>query len=79
MLKQESANVAHESSESEKPKWGQCLSIIDVERSETVTSVMHQTDKHIDSNGSIYYSKEWIVDSSCSHHASENCAVESVI
>ena len=78
-LKQEGANVAHESSESEEPKWEQCLSIVDVDRSETVISVVHQTDKRTDSNGSIDYSKEWIVDYGCSHHASENCALESVI
>ncbi|KAM7497756.1 hypothetical protein LguiA_022170 [Lonicera macranthoides] len=74
-LKKEDANTAHESNESEQASWEQCFSIITVDQSENVKSDMHQTDTHIDGDVYIDYNKEWILNSSCSYHATRNSSL----
>ncbi|KAM7491750.1 hypothetical protein LguiA_034671 [Lonicera macranthoides] len=74
-LKKKDANTAHENNESEQANWEQCFSIVAVDQSENVTSTMHQTDTHTNGNVHIDYNKEWILDSSCSHHATRNSSL----
>ncbi|KAA8532301.1 hypothetical protein F0562_032334 [Nyssa sinensis] len=69
------ANVAHETSEFEQLKWEQCLSIEAIDQPVIVNSIVQQTNVETYANASIDYSKDWIVDSSCSHHATGNASL----
>ncbi|KAA8541518.1 hypothetical protein F0562_022670 [Nyssa sinensis] len=73
------ANVAHETSEFEQLKWEQCLSIEAVDQPVILNSVVQQTNVETYANASIDYSKDWIVDSGCSHHATGNASLLSEV
>ncbi|KAA8549858.1 hypothetical protein F0562_001542 [Nyssa sinensis] len=66
------ANVAHKTSKFEQLKWEQCLSIEAVDQPDILNSVVQQTNVETYANASIDYSKDWIVDFGCSHHAIGN-------
>ncbi|XP_048228241.1 uncharacterized protein LOC125369515 [Ricinus communis] len=66
------ANVAHETSKFEQLKWEQCLSIEAVDQPVVVNSIVQQTNAEPYANASIDYSKDWIVDYDCSHHATRH-------
>ncbi|PHT51733.1 hypothetical protein CQW23_06195 [Capsicum baccatum] len=52
--------------------WEQCLSIEVVDEPVTVNPAEQQTNMEAYSNAFIDYSKDWIVDFGCSHHANGN-------
>ncbi|KAA8521602.1 hypothetical protein F0562_012275 [Nyssa sinensis] len=73
------ANVAHETGEFEQLKWEQCLSIEAIDQLVILNSVVQQTNVETYANASIDYSKDWIVDSGCSHHATGNASLLSEV
>lgn len=70
-MQEAGANVVHESS-GEQANWEKCLSIEVSSQASNVTSVLHPTDANAAAHSSIDYTREWIVDSGCSHHATGN-------
>ncbi|KAM7490977.1 hypothetical protein LguiA_033898 [Lonicera macranthoides] len=66
-LGDESVNFVKEETDPDQPIWEHCFSIEVVKQAKDVNSVMQQ-----DSNSSINYEKEWILDSGCSHHTTGN-------
>ena len=66
-LLDEDTNTTYEVEEYDDIKWEQCFSIEVIDQPADMASTMHPTGV----TGSIDYEKEWIVDSGCSHHATE--------
>ena len=66
------ANTVHGSKNSSDPIWEHCLTIKVLDQPTNVTLAVHQDDISADAHAFIDYNEEWIVDSSCSHHASGN-------
>ena len=70
-MQESEANVVHESKNSSDLFWEHCLTIEILDQPTNVTSAVHQDDVSIDAHAFIDYNEEWIVDSGCSHHATE--------
>ncbi|KAK8704985.1 hypothetical protein V6N13_048596 [Hibiscus sabdariffa] len=71
-MQEEAANVVLDCDEFQQTNWEQCLSIQVFDQPTNVTSLVHQDDASVDTHNFINYDEEWIVDSSCSHHATRN-------